>query len=211
MEGLTPRQTSVLKFIENFMRKQMQPPTEREIAHHFRIHQSAVRKHLAALENKGKLMLRRDGRSRGIRLSDVAPTIPIPIVGTVAAGQPLLATENLDGTMMLDSSFVGSEEAFLLRVQGDSMIEAGIMEGDLLLVRRADSVRNGEIVVARIGEEATVKRFYDIAGKIVLEPANKNYRPIPVEDKENFHLEGRVVALIRNMDTFRMMHRGAGH
>lgn len=85
------------------------------------------------------------------------------------------------------------------------------MEGDLLLVRRADSVRNGEIVVARIGEEATVKRFYDIAGKIVLEPANKNYRPIPVEDKENFHLEGRVVALIRNMDTFRMMHRGAGH
>ena len=156
-------------------------------------------------------MLRRDGRSRGIRLSDVAPTIPIPIVGTVAAGQPLLATENLDGTMMLDSSFVGSEEAFLLRVQGDSMIEAGIMEGDLLLVRRADSVRNGEIVVARIGEEATVKRFYDIAGKIVLEPANKNYRPIPVEDKENFHLEGRVVALIRNMDTFRLMHRGAGH
>ncbi len=207
MQALTPRQISVLKFIENFYRRQLQPPTEREIAHHFRIHQSAVRKHLAALESKGKLTLRRDGRSRGIRLNDVTPTVPVPIVGSVVAGQPLLAFENLEGSMMLDSSFVGSEETFLLRVRGDSMIEAGIIEGDLLLVRRTDSVRNGEIVVARLGDEATVKRFYDIAGKIVLEPANKSYRPIPVEDKETFHLEGRVVALIRNMDNMKMMGR----
>lgn len=101
---------------------------------------------------------------------------------------------------MLDASFVGSEEVFLLRVNGDSMEDAGILEDDLILVRRTDSVRNGEIVVARLGDETTVKRFYNIAGRIVLEPANKRYQPIPVDDKQNFFLEGRVVALIRNMD-----------
>jgi repressor LexA len=200
MNELTPRQGSILKFIEGFFRRQQQPPTEREIGEHFRIHQSAVRKHLSAIEKKGKLTLRRDGRSRGIRLTDHSPTVAVPIVGSVTAGRPLLAIENQEGSMMLDASFVGSEEVFLLRVNGDSMEDAGILEDDLILVRRTDSVRNGEIVVARLGDETTVKRFYNIAGRIVLEPANKRYQPIPVDDKQNFFLEGRVVALIRNMD-----------
>ncbi len=199
MDELTPRQASVLKFIENFFRKNLHPPTEREIGQHFRIHQSAIRKHLAALERKGRLTLNKDGRSRGIRLSSHAPTVPVPIVGHVRAGSPILAEENIEGTMMLDMSFVGSEQTYLLRVQGDSMIEAGILEGDLLMVRNADTVRNGEIVVARIGEEATVKRYYDIAGRILLEPANPRYAPITVEEPDDFHLEGRVVALIRDM------------
>lgn len=207
MLELTPRQGSILKFIENFIHKHQQPPTEREIAEHFRIHQSAVRKHLTALETKGKLSLRRDGRSRGIRLNDHSPTVAVPIVGSVVAGMPLLAMENIEGAMMLDKSFAGSEEVFLLRVRGDSMEEAGILEDDLILVRRTESVRNGEIVVARIGDETTVKRFYNIAGRIVLEPANKNYRPIPVDEKSGFFLEGRVVALIRNMDNFQLIGR----
>ena len=143
--------------------------------------------------------MRHDGRSRGIHLSSIDPSIGVPIVGTVRAGTPLLAEENLEGKMMLDLNMVGTEQTFLLRVKGDSMIEAGIFEDDLLLVRRADSVRSGEIVVARIGDETTVKRFYDIAGRIFLEPANKNYTPIMVEEPEDFHLEGRVVALIRDM------------
>ncbi len=207
MQELTPRQGSILKFIETFFHKHQQPPTEREIAEHFRIHQSAIRKHLAALENKGRLSLRRDGRSRGIRLSNHSPTVSVPVVGSVTAGAPLLAIENIEGAMMLDMNFVGSEEVFLLRVRGDSMIEAGILEDDLILVRRTEKVRNGEIVVARLGDETTVKRFFNIAGRIVLEPANKNYRPISVDDKQNFYLEGRVVALIRNMDNFLMINR----
>lgn len=207
MHELTPRQASILKFIETFFHKHQQPPTEREIAEHFRIHQSAVRKHLTALENKGRLTLRRDGRSRGIRLNNVSPTVSVPIVGSVVAGMPLMAIENIEGAMMLDMNFVGSEEVFLLRVQGDSMVEAGILEDDLILVRRTDSVRNGEIVVARLGDDTTVKRFYNIAGRIVLEPANKSYRPIPIDDKQNFFLEGRVVALIRNMDHFLLINR----
>lgn len=209
MEGLTPRQASILKHIELFFRRHQQPPTEREIAEHFRIHQSAVRKHLTALENKGKLQLRRDGRSRGIRLTSMAPAVPVPVVGSVVAGMPLTASQNIEGSMMLDASVAGSEEAFLLRVQGDSMIDEGIHEGDLILVRRTTSVRNGEIVVARMGDETTVKRFYDIAGRIVLEPANKNYRPILVEDADSFHLEGRVVALFREMSNFSLVTRGS--
>ncbi|MEP7220148.1 MAG: S24 family peptidase, partial [Bacteroidota bacterium] len=85
--------------------------------------------------------------------------------------------------------------------------EAGILEDDLILVRRTEKVRNGEIVVARLGDETTVKRFFNIAGRIVLEPANKSYRPIPVDDSQTFYLEGRVVALIRNMDNFLMINR----
>ena len=207
MQVLTPRQGSILKFIETFFHKHQQPPTEREIAEHFRIHQSAVRKHLNALETKGRLTLRRDGRSRGIRLNGMAPTVSVPIVGSVVAGMPLMAIENMEGAMMLDMNFAGSEEVFLLRVRGDSMIEAGIMEDDMILVRRTESVRNGEIVVARLGDETTVKRFYNIAGRIVLEPANKNYRAIPVDEKDTFYLEGRVVALIRNMDNFFLINR----
>ncbi len=207
MNELTPRQGSILKFIEAHFRRHQQPPTEREIGEHFRIHQSAVRKHLAALEKKNKVSLRRDGRSRGIRLNDVQPTVSVPIVGSVVAGTPLLAVENIEGSMMFDAGYVGSEEVFLLRVQGDSMEEAGILEDDLILVRRTESVRNGEIVVARLGDETTVKRFFNIAGRIVLEPANKRYRPIPVDDKQNFFLEGRVVALIRNMDQYFLMNR----
>ena len=125
----------------------------------------------------------------------------------MTAGAPLLAIENIEGAMMLDMNFIGSEEVFLLRVRGDSMIEAGILEDDLILVRRTEKVRNGEIVVARLGDETTVKRFFNIAGRIVLEPANKSYRPISVDDKQSFYLEGRVVALIRNMDNFLMINR----
>jgi repressor LexA len=198
MEELTPRQASVLKFIELFIHKHQQPPAEREIAAHFRIHQSAVRKHLSALERKGKLTLRRDGRSRGIRLSDVTPAVPVPVIGSVAAGTEMLASANLERTMMLDAEFVGSEGAWLLRVHDDAMSGAGIVEGDLVMVRRTESVRNGEIVVGRYRGEVVVRRFFEIAGRIVLEPASKRHRPLTVEEPSDFQLEGRVVALIRS-------------
>ncbi len=207
MEELTPRQESVLRFIEKYFSQHQQPPTEREIARHFGINQSAARKHLKALERKGRLTMRHDGRSRGILLNSVAPSVPVPLVGSVRAGTPLLAEENIESHMMLDMNLVGTEQTFLLRVKGDSMIEAGIFEDDLLLVRRAESARSGEIVVARIGDETTVKRFYDIAGRIFLEPANKNYSPIMVEEPEDFRLEGRVITLIRDMRNLEVKRR----
>jgi repressor LexA len=200
MQELTPRQASVLSFIENFIRKNQQSPAEREIAGHFRIHQSAVRKHLTALERKGKLQLNRDGRSRGIRLANVAPAIAIPIIEDVAAGTPLLADGNIDRTIMMDAGFVGSEEAFLLHAPDASMAGAGILEDDLLLVRRSTSVRNGELVVARVDDVITVRRYYDIAGRIVLEAADKSHPPITIEHETVYQLEGRVVALIRTME-----------
>ena len=199
MQELTPRQTSILKFIEIFIRKHQQPPAEREIAGHFRIHQSAVRKHLNALEKKGKLTLSRDGRSRGIRLRGVTDAVPVPVLGALAEPAQLLAPENIESTLMLDAGFVGSEQAFLLRVVGDELNDAGIVDGDLVMVRRSDSVRNGEIVVARVAGEIVIRRYFDIAGRIVLEPANKRYRPMTIDDESSFQLEGRVVALIRSM------------
>lgn len=208
MDDLTPRQASVLAFIEKYFRQHQQPPTEREIGGHFSINQSAARKHLKALERKGRITMRNDGRSRGIALNNIEPSVPVPIVGTVRAGTPLLAEENLEGQMMIDLNVVGSEQTFLLRVRGDSMVDAGIFEDDLLLVRRTDSVRSGEIVVARIGDDTTVKRFYDIAGRIFLEPANKKYSPIIVEEPEDFHIEGRVVHLIRDMRNLEAKRRG---
>jgi repressor LexA len=200
MQELTPRQASVLSFIENFIRKNQQPPAEREIAGHFRIHQSAVRKHLSALERKGKLMLNRDGRSRGIRLANMSPATAVPVVEEPAAGTSLLSDENIERSMMLDADFVGSEEAFLLHAPDASMGAAGIMEDDLLLVRRSPSVRNGELIVARIGNEILVRRYYVIAGRIVLEAADKSHPPIAIEHDMSFQLEGRIVALIRTMD-----------
>ena len=207
MKELTPRQASLLSFVEKYFHQHQQPPTEREIARHFGINQSAARKHLKALERKGRLSMRNDGRSRGILLSSIAPSVPVPLVGSVQAGTPLLAEENIESHIMLDLNMVGTEQTFLLRVKGDSMIEAGIFEDDLLLVRRAERVRSGEIVVARIGDDATVKRFYDIAGRIFLEAANKNYSPIMVEEPEEFYLEGRVVALIRDMRNLEVKRR----
>lgn len=200
MNQLTPRQTSILRYIENFFRQHQLTPTEREIGGHFRIHQNAVRKHLKALETKGRLTMRRDGRSRGIRLADAAPTASVPIVGQVTPGAPLLDPRNLQGSLMLDMSLVGSEEVFLLRVSGDPMIDAGILEDDLLLVRRTRMVRNGQIVVARYDDQTVVRRFFDIAGRIVLEPANKRHQTIVVDNPEQFELEGRVVGLIRTID-----------
>jgi repressor LexA len=199
MQELTPRQASILTFVENFIRKNQQPPAEREIAGHFRIHQSAIRKHLNALERKGKLTLRRDGRSRGIRLNNMTPATSVPIVDVTDGAAPLLAQENLEGSMMLDTTFVGSEDAFLFRVDDSAMADSGIAEDDLLLVRSASTVRNGEIVVARIGESVVVRRYFNIAGKIVLEAASREHLPITIHDEASFQLEGRVAALIRTI------------
>jgi repressor LexA len=206
MQELTPRQASILKFIELFISRHQQPPAEREIAAHFRIHQSAIRKHLNALEKKGQLELRRDGRSRGIRLRGVSAAVPVPVLEPAAG-----PAEGIEPrSMMLDADFVGTEEAFLFTMEGDSMGDAGINDGDLLLVRRAQTVRNGEVVVARLEGEPVVRRYFEIAGRVVLEPANRRYRPVTVHDPAAYQLLGRVAALIRSLSGMSIRKKGKG-
>src|SRR3989304_5647057 len=164
-QGLTPRQREVLEFIKRFLDEQGYPPTVREIGGHFAFVPRSVFDHLKALERKGYLK-REATKSRSLQIMD--PAFPgrrlarpreVPIVGRVAAGRPLLAVENLEGAVPLPAEWTNGGEVFLLRVQGDSMVGAHILPGDLALVRRQESAESGDIVVALVDEEATIKRF----------------------------------------------------
>ena len=123
----------------------------------------------------------------------------VPLLGRIAAGSPILAVENHEGHFVFDESLVGAGETFLLRVQGDSMMKTGILDGDLVIVRKQDTARNGEIVAARVGEEATVKRFQRTGGRVTLLPENDAYEPIEVDPREGFEVLGKVVGVYRRM------------
>lgn len=155
---------------------------------------STVHAHLKALEEKG-LIERRAGLNRCIHIVGEENTSSVPIVGRVAAGVPILATEDIEGYIPVSEALRRGREFFALRVKGDSMIEAGIFEGDIIIVNRTPTAENGEIVVAMIDDEATVKRFYRENGHIRLQPENSEYEPIIAE---NVVLLGTVVSLIRN-------------
>lgn len=201
-EALTKRQQQIYEFIREKILSSSIPPTMREIGHRFSIASTnGVRDVLGVLEKKGYIR-RQPYLSRSIELVEqpVVPAQAVPILGRVAAGMPLLAVENLDGHFAVDRSFLPTGEVFSLRVTGDSMIEEGIHDGDYVLVRKQDTARRGEIVVAVIGDEATVKKFYPQRGKVRLEPANPAYGPIIVEkNAPGFFIAGRVVGLMRRM------------
>lgn len=201
-EQLTGRQQDIFAFIRETIQTVGIPPTMREIGKRFEIHSTnGVREALAVLEKKGYIR-RRPYLSRGIELAD-EPAVPftaIPVIGRVAAGMPILAVENIDGHLAVDRSFLPAGEVFSLRVTGDSMIDEGIADGDLILVRKQDSARRGEIVVAVIGDEATVKKFYPERRTVRLQPANDAYGPIIVEkNTPGFFIAGKVVGLMRRM------------
>ncbi len=199
---LTLRQKEVLDYISDQMQLDGRPPTLREIGSHIKVGSTnAVRSILTALEKKGQI-LRRPYLSRGIEL--LKRPIPnknvvrIPIVGRVAAGTPLLAIENLDGEIFIDRDMFKSDDGFALKVKGMSMIEAGIIDGDVVLTRPDLSCDPGSIVVAIIGEEATVKYYYPEKDRIRLEPANQHFGPILVEQgTPGFRIAGKVVGLYR--------------
>ena len=201
-EPLTERQQEIFEFIRQIIRSTGIPPTLREIGRRFAIRSTnGVREVLAVLEKKGYIR-RKPFLSRSIELADEpAPAFEsVPIVGRVAAGLPILAVENIDGQVAVDRSFLPSGEVFSLRVAGDSMKDEGICDGDLVLVKKQDTARRGEIVVAVIGEEATVKKFYPERGRVRLEPANVSYGPIIVEKSTpGFFIAGKVVGLMRRM------------
>ena len=212
---LTARQQQILELIQNTIASTGAPPTRAEIAHELGFKSAnAAEEHLQALARKGAIELV-SGTSRGIRLKgshrstrasidSLSLTLPglgqlsLPLIGRVAAGSPILAQEHVDRTYHLESSLFSEQPDYLLRVRGMSMRDAGIMDGDLLAVKSTKEVRNGQIVVARLGEDVTVKRLNQRGGRIELLPENPDYPVIVVDPEESFEIEGRAVGLIRN-------------
>ncbi|MFK5956112.1 MAG: transcriptional repressor LexA [Planctomycetota bacterium] len=197
LEPLSPRQSAVLAVLQQAQAAQECPPTRAELGAKLGVSAQTADFHLRALERKGYVELGRNSRSIRILLVTASETA-IPILGRVAAGVPILALENREGQLpRLD----GSCADFALRVQGDSMIEAGILDGDLVLVEQAAQVARGEIVVALLGDgeemEATVKRYLPEAGRIVLHPENCALSDRVIHPGESFALAGRVVGVLR--------------
>lgn len=212
-KALTPRQREVFEFIKERIEQTNRPPTLREIGLRFQISSTnGVRSILAALVKKN-FIARSPKLSRGIDLPQTtrepmsqaefsheeSKVTEIPIVGRVAAGQPILAVENLEGTVVVDRDFLMRQEnVFALRVHGDSMKDAGIYHGDLIFARQQKTAERGQIVVALIGEETTVKYYYAEAGRVRLEPANDAYGPIIVDNSTpDFSILGRIIGVMR--------------
>jgi len=203
MEPLTQRQQQVLELISEHIERHGFPPSHRELMVSLGVRsQLGILKHIRALERKGHLVCR-PGSSRGITLTNRPPRpAMLPILGHVRAGRPEEAVEDILGYCAADPAWTRGAACFYLRVAGDSMIEAGIRDGDLALVRAQSTAENGEIVVALIGGEATLKRFYREAGHIRLQPANAALQPIIVEGERMAGLSiiGRLLKTIRDYE-----------
>jgi repressor LexA len=206
---MTQRQREVLSFMRGFTDKHGAPPTVREIAERFRFTPRAAFDHLRALERKGMLHRRVTDRrvSRTLVLTDRSPERSrrdreIPILGKIAAGAPIFAAENREDVIPVRPEWLAAKggEVFALRVRGDSMIQAHIADGDLVLVRKQESAASGDIVAAMIDQEATVKRFATEAGSVLLKPEHPTMKPIVVDpQRAEFRILGKVIGLIREM------------
>lgn len=218
MIKLTPRQEQILKLIKEAIENTGFPPTRAEIAAELGFRSAnAAEEHLQALARKGAIEIS-PGTSRGIRLRDMATDgrpnqfggrqmalphqslmqLSLPLVGRVAAGSPILAQEHIETTYNVDPSLFSAKPDYLLKVRGMSMRDAGIFDGDLLAVKKIDNAKNGQIVVARLGDDVTVKRYKKSGSVIELLPENPDFEPIRVESShDNFALEGLAVGLLR--------------
>ena len=198
MLNLTSRQEQVLQLIKQYTEETGYPPTRAEIARILGFKSAnAAEEHIKALARKGAIEIM-PGASRGIRLAEAQSGIPI--VGRVAAGNPILAQEHIEDYCNIPSSFFSPSADYFLRVHGMSMKDAGILDGDLLAVHKTDQVRNGQIVVARIGEEVTVKRFKRLGNRAQIElwPENPEFDVILVDMRDQeFSIEGLSVGVIR--------------
>jgi len=209
MDELTDRQSEILKLIRELMEVSGYPPTRAEIAERMGFKSvNAAEQHLRALERKGAIEIA-EGASRGIRLCDPRPAgrgarlMELPVVGRVAAGSPMLAEEHLQGSYQIDPNLFTPRADYLLKVRGLSMRDAGILEGDLLAVHKTDDVRTGQIVVARLGDEVTVKRLRRRGQSVQLLPENPDFEPIEVDPRrDNLTIEGLAVGIIRNGKSF---------
>ncbi|THF67468.1 transcriptional repressor LexA [Pseudothauera nasutitermitis] len=194
-DRLTERQSEILDFIRQSVESEGRPPTRLELCAAFGFRSpNAAESHLRALAAKGAILLE-EGRARGIRLAE---GLGLPLVGRVAAGGPILATEHVEARLQLDPAMFSPRADYLLRVRGMSMRDAGILDGDLLAVHRRTEARNGQIVVARVHDDVTVKTFRRDGPMVELLPANPDFAPIVVDTRrEALDIEGIMVGLIR--------------
>lgn len=214
MLKLTARQEQILNLIREAIENTGFPPTRAEIAAELGFRSAnAAEEHLQALARKGAIEIA-PGTSRGIRLRDAVASqggarqmslphaslmqLSLPLVGRVAAGSPILAQEHVEATYNVDPSLFSAKPDYLLKVRGMSMRDVGILDGDLLAVKKADAAKNGQIIVARLGDEVTVKRYKKAGSLIELLPENPEFQPIRVEaGRDDFALEGLAVGLLR--------------
>ncbi|GAA0353712.1 transcriptional repressor LexA [Morganella psychrotolerans] len=202
MKALTARQQQVYDLVRDHIAQTGMPPTRAEIAARLGFRSpNAAEEHLKALARKGVIEII-SGASRGIRLlMEEEDDAGLPLIGRVAAGEPLLAQEHIESYYQVDPSLFKPSADFLLRVNGMSMKDIGIMDGDLLAVHKTQDVHNGQVVVARIEDEVTVKRFKKVGNKIELHAENAEFSPIVVDLREqSFIVEGLAVGVIRNSD-----------
>ncbi len=200
MHSLTSRQGEVLFLIQRVIRETGMPPTRAEIAEQLGFRSAnAAEEHLRALERKGVIELL-PGTSRGIRLKDsLRDQLGLPLIGRVAAGEPLLAEQHIEDYYQIDPQLFASDPHFLLRVHGMSMRDAGILDGDLVAVHRSPEVRNRQIVVVRLEEEVTVKRYRQEGHQVWLLPENPEFSPIHIDLREKtMTIEGVVVGVVRD-------------
>ncbi|MEM6513205.1 MAG: transcriptional repressor LexA [Pseudomonadota bacterium] len=200
MRELTPRQNQILEMIQDFIDETGMPPTRAEIARELGFKSAnAAEEHLRALQKKGVIELV-PGASRGIQLKDsLREQIGLPLIGRVAAGQPILAEQNIEARYRLDPSLFHPKPHYLLRVHGMSMKDAGILDGDLVAVHRTPEVRSRQIIVARLDDEVTVKRYRQTGNTVYLLPENEEFEPIEVDlEHEPLVIEGVVVGVIRD-------------
>ena len=198
---LTKKQDRIFEFVRKHLQDIGYPPTVREIGTAFKISEKGAHDHLNAIEKKGYIR-RIPKKPRAIEILEFVPqklpqaAVEVPIVGRVAAGEPVLASENVEGTLPVPQEVVKEDTCFALRISGKSMIEAGIFEGDVVIVRSQNYADTGDIVVALLDEEATVKRFFRDGNRIRLQPENTMMSPIIVDDAQ---ILGKVVGLFRKM------------
>jgi repressor LexA len=200
MNDLTPRQSQILELIQDFISETGMPPTRAEIARELGFKSpNAAEEHLRALQRKGVIELI-PGTSRGIQLKDsLRDQIGLPLVGRVAAGHPILAEQNIEAHYRVDPAFFSPKPHYLLRVHGMSMKDIGILDGDLVAVHRTPEVRSRQVVVARLDDEVTVKRYRQEGSLVWLLPENEDFEPIRVDLREqSLVIEGVVVGVIRD-------------
>lgn len=200
MSQLTPRQSQILQMIQDFIAESGMPPTRAEIARELGFKSpNAAEDHLRALQRKGVLDLI-PGASRGIQLKDsLREQLGLPLIGRVAAGSPILAAEHIETHYRIDQALFNPKPHYLLRVEGMSMKNAGILHGDLVAVHRTPEVRSRQIVVARVDDEVTVKRYRQDGSTVWLLPENEEFEPIRVDLKSQaMVIEGVVVGVIRD-------------
>ncbi|MDP3741380.1 MAG: transcriptional repressor LexA [bacterium] len=200
----TKRQKELLEYIISAVRQRSLPPTISEMAKALKVKsKNSIAKLLAALEEKG--FLKRDGRARGIKVFDEfgneveSGLVAVPILGTVPAGGPIVVEEHVEDWVNLPNTLLrGRRDVFLLKVRGDSMIGAGILEGDLVIVKPTKDAKSGDIVVALLRDEATVKKFIEVNGRKYLKPENPKYQNIYPSDE--WTVQGKVVGVIRHLE-----------